>query len=134
MKLKPVRMCFSFDFQMLFNLPTELVFIAQNRTCGKNLANLFQRKRCLSYKKRKSEYHGIWKWRKTERRDHFEKKEKEPSLLSGINGKYNMISKINLSFLRNYHDRQLYSLSHLKCKVFVYLHNMGKTKEILKKL
>lgn len=56
-------------------------FIAQNRTCGKNLANLFQRKRRLSYKERKSEYHGLWKWRKTKRRDHFEKKKKEPSLL-----------------------------------------------------
>lgn len=65
---------------MLFNLHTELVFIAQNRTCGKNLANLFQRKRSLSYKERKSEYHGLSKWRKTKRRDHFEKKKKKKNL------------------------------------------------------
>lgn len=99
-------------------------FIAQNRTCGKNLANLFQRKRRLSYKERKSEYHGLWKWRKTKRRDRFEKKKKEPSLLWRINGKYNMISKINLSFLRNYQDRQLFSLSHLKCRSFCLFYIM----------
>lgn len=71
---KPLRMCFSFHFQMLFNLHTELVLIAQDRTCGKNLANLFQRKRCISYKERKSEYHRLWKWRKAKRRGHLENK------------------------------------------------------------
>lgn len=37
---------------MLFNLHPELILVAQDRTCGKNLVNLFQRKRCISYRKK----------------------------------------------------------------------------------